>query len=285
MDPHEDAANDVGGRAAGVLLLAGLGMCGSTLLPWTRLSARQGSLWEVSSATDVSVAALGSAAVVLACVVLVSGGCRAFLVAGAGAAALTAGPWAGEFVVAHSRDGDVFAYEGPTIAVGCAIVLLAGALLCVRGAGRVELGSSRPVLLGRVALVAAGVATPALPLVAGVGGPSLYESSSVIDVALIVLAGLVLFSALLLSRHHLMTWVAIIAGAGLTGLAYATGLELLLVEQDFLSDTDGTGLALAFIAAPLAGVGTVLLAAAADEAASRAVRARRMGDPPVGWAS
>ena len=274
MDPHEDAANDVGGRAAGVLLLAGLGMCGSTLLPWTRLSGRQGSLWEVFSATDVSVAALGSAAVVLACVVLVRGGCRAFLVAAAGAAALTAGPWAGEFVVAHSRDGDVFAYAGPTIAVGCAIVLLAGALLCVRGAGRVELGSSRPVLLGRVALLAAGVATPALPLVAGVGG-RLYESLSVIVVALVVLAGLVLFSALLLSRHHLMTWVAIIAGAGLTGLAYATGLELLLVEQDFLSDTDGTGLALAFIAAPLAGVGTVLLAAAADEAASRAVRARR----------
>ncbi len=122
VDPDEDAANDVGGRTAGVLLLAGLGMCGSTLLPWTRSSARQGSLWEISSAADVSVAALGSAAVVLACVVLLRGGCRAFLVAGAGAAALTTGPWAGEFVAAHSRDGDVFAYEGPTIVVGCAVV-------------------------------------------------------------------------------------------------------------------------------------------------------------------
>jgi len=74
VDPDEDAAKDVGGRAAGVLLLAGLGMCGSTLLPWTRSSSLRGSLWEVSSAADVSVAALGSAAVVLGRVALVAAG-------------------------------------------------------------------------------------------------------------------------------------------------------------------------------------------------------------------
>ena len=101
------------------------------------------------------------------------------------------------------------------------------------------------------------------------GGESLYESASVVDIGLLVLAVLVVFAAVLLSRHRLMVWLAVVAGAGLAGLAYAVGLELLLVEQDVLSDTDGTGLVLAFVAAPLAAAGTVLLAAALDEAATR----------------
>lgn len=262
----EAGDRDVSRGTAGLLAVAGLALAGSTLVPWTGSPGVEPSLWQTSSAVDVSVAALGSVAAVAALVARMRGGWRAFLVAVASAAALTAGCWAGEYVTAPGAGP--LTYPGPAIALGCASILLAGAATCARGAVRVSPGRGREVALGRAALLVAGAASPALAIATGVGGVSLYERTSVLDVGLVVLAVLVLVSALLSTGRPLMTWVAIAAGAGLAGLAYATGIEMLLAEQSVLDDTDGTGLALAFVAAPLAAAGTVLLAAATDDAAA-----------------
>lgn len=258
-----------------MLMLAGLGLSGSTLLAWSAPDDGESSLWEITAGVDVVVAALGCAAAVLAVVELVRGGCRAFLVAAASAAGLAAGCSVGEFV----NTAALFSHPGPPLALGCALVLLTGAAASVRKGRRQTVPSGRVLVSGRIALLAAAVATPAVPLAAGIGGDSLYEQSSVVDDALVVLSAVVLVAVLLLPRSGPMTWAAIIGGAGLTALAYATGLELLLAEQDALYDSDGAGLMLAFAAAPLAALGTVLLAAAADEATYGAAPTARPRSP------
>ena len=260
----------------GVVMIGGLGLSASTLLPWSGPSDGELSVWKTSSAVDVVISALGCVAALLAIVELLWGRCRAFLVAAASAAALSGGCWAGEFVKAPAT---LLRYAGPPVALGCALLLLAGVAACVRRPRGLTVGSGRAVMVGRVVLVVAAVATPALPVITGIGGVSLYAQSSVIDIGLVVLSTVVLVSALLLPRRWPMTWAAIIAGAGVTALAYATGLELLLTEQDALFDSDATGFVLAFIAAPLAAVGTVLLAAAADEATYGAARTAAVGEP------
>lgn len=223
------------------------------------------SLWSETVAADVAMTGCAVLTVLLAVVVLVRPAFTVALVAIAAAAAFSGAAWAGEYFGDGPDGSNVFDLPGPYVAVGGALFWAAGTAATLRQAPALPLRHGRVSAVGRGVLLLAGVATPVLIVAAGSGGVSLYERLDVIDIVLTALAAVAATTALAAHRHRLLPWAAVIAGGGLAGLAYATGLELLLVEQDFLRQTDGAGVALAFVVAPLASIGTVLLGAALDD--------------------